>query len=237
MRQHDANGREIAKWLVEQVGARERVLHRLPTHPQYELASRQMSGFGGMISVELGTRERAAHVLEQGPSLFARRIAGRRGVADQPAGRNDPRLGSARTSRRDWAHRRARSALVRRRGRRGPAGRPGAGVRGDAGTRDAGAASGRETQWQRDTVAAARAAVRFRLAPPATLRPYALHSRTLPWPIASRSSRSRRARGSIPPIAPRSTRFARFPGSTKSFARSPDSSASAAFASCSSATR
>ena len=28
MRQHDANGREIANWLAERVGARERVLHR-----------------------------------------------------------------------------------------------------------------------------------------------------------------------------------------------------------------
>jgi cystathionine beta-lyase/cystathionine gamma-synthase len=35
----------------------------LPTHPQHDLAKRQMSGFGGMISVELDTRERAAHVL------------------------------------------------------------------------------------------------------------------------------------------------------------------------------
>ena len=32
----------------------------LPSHPQHELARRQMSGFGGMVSVELGTRVRAA---------------------------------------------------------------------------------------------------------------------------------------------------------------------------------
>jgi len=63
MRQHDANGREIAKWLVERVGQENVYYIGLPTHPQYELVCRQMSGFGGMISVELGTRERAAHVL------------------------------------------------------------------------------------------------------------------------------------------------------------------------------
>ena len=63
MRQHDANGRRVADWLVEQVGA-ERVFYAgLSTHPQHELAKKQMSGFGGMISVELDTRERAAHVL------------------------------------------------------------------------------------------------------------------------------------------------------------------------------
>src|SRR5207253_8841274 len=63
MRQHDANGRRIAEWLVEQVGP-ERVYYAgLPTHPQHELAKRQMTGFGGMISIELGSRERAAHLL------------------------------------------------------------------------------------------------------------------------------------------------------------------------------
>jgi cystathionine gamma-lyase len=65
MRQHDANGREIARWLVEQVGPEQVYYIGLPTHPQYELACRQMSGFGGMISVELGSRERADHVLER----------------------------------------------------------------------------------------------------------------------------------------------------------------------------
>jgi cystathionine gamma-lyase len=65
MRQHDANGREIARWLAEQVGPENVYYIGLPTHPQYELACRQMSGFGGMISVELGSRERADHVLER----------------------------------------------------------------------------------------------------------------------------------------------------------------------------
>jgi cystathionine beta-lyase/cystathionine gamma-synthase len=65
MRQHDANGRRIAQWLADRMG-HERVLYPgLPSHPQYELACRQMSGFGGMISVELGTKERAAQVLDR----------------------------------------------------------------------------------------------------------------------------------------------------------------------------
>jgi len=37
----------------------------LPSHPQHALAKRQMSGFGGMISIELGTKERANHVLKR----------------------------------------------------------------------------------------------------------------------------------------------------------------------------
>lgn len=63
MKQHDANGRAVARWLVEQLGAESVMYVGLPSHPQHELARRQMSGFGGMISIELGTRERAAHLL------------------------------------------------------------------------------------------------------------------------------------------------------------------------------
>ena len=65
MRQHDANGRVIARWLVERLGAESIMYVGLSSHPQHELAKRQMSGFGGMISVELGTRERANHVLKR----------------------------------------------------------------------------------------------------------------------------------------------------------------------------
>jgi cystathionine beta-lyase/cystathionine gamma-synthase len=65
MRQHDVNGRAIARWLVEQVGAESVMYVGLPSHPQHELAKRQMSGFGGMISIELGTRDRAAHLLKR----------------------------------------------------------------------------------------------------------------------------------------------------------------------------
>ncbi len=63
MRQHDANGRAVAAWLAGRVGEGCVVYPGLESHPQHELARRQMSGFGGMVSVDLGTRERAAHLL------------------------------------------------------------------------------------------------------------------------------------------------------------------------------
>ncbi|HEX4681739.1 MAG TPA: PLP-dependent aspartate aminotransferase family protein [Gemmatimonadaceae bacterium] len=87
MRQHDVNGREIAKWLAEQVGHENVYYIGLPSHPQYELAKRQMTGFGGMISVELGTRERAAHVLDR-VRLFAlaESLGGVESLISQPAG-------------------------------------------------------------------------------------------------------------------------------------------------------
>jgi cystathionine beta-lyase/cystathionine gamma-synthase len=65
MRQHDANGRRIAEWLTHQPRVRQVYYPGLLTHPQHDLACRQMSGFGGMISVELGD------------AAFARRVAER----------------------------------------------------------------------------------------------------------------------------------------------------------------
>ena len=63
MQRHDENGQTIAAWLAEQVGETNVFYPGLPSHPQYELAARQMRGFGGMISVETGSQERAARVL------------------------------------------------------------------------------------------------------------------------------------------------------------------------------
>jgi cystathionine gamma-lyase/cystathionine beta-lyase/cystathionine gamma-lyase/homocysteine desulfhydrase len=36
----------------------------LPTHPQYELAKKQMTGFGGMLAFETGSLENARTVLK-----------------------------------------------------------------------------------------------------------------------------------------------------------------------------
>ena len=63
MPRHDQNGRAIAAWLAERLGAERVIYPGLPSHPQHELAKAQMSGFGGMISVELDTKDRAAEVM------------------------------------------------------------------------------------------------------------------------------------------------------------------------------
>jgi cystathionine gamma-lyase len=65
MPRHDENGRQIAGWLAERLGEDKIIYPGLPSHPQHELAKAQMSGFGGMISVELGTKERANEVLSR----------------------------------------------------------------------------------------------------------------------------------------------------------------------------
>lgn len=87
MRQHDINGREIARWLAERVGPENVYYIGLPTHPQHELAKRQMTGFGGMISVELGSREKAAHLLEHVRVFaLAESLGGVESLISQPAG-------------------------------------------------------------------------------------------------------------------------------------------------------
>ncbi len=65
MKAHDANGRQIATWLAEKLGEESVIYPGLESHPQHQLAKQQMSGFGGMITVELGTVERAKQVLER----------------------------------------------------------------------------------------------------------------------------------------------------------------------------
>lgn len=65
MRQHDANGRIIAEWLVGHPKVGKVYYPGLPDHPQYELACRQMSGFGGMISFDVGELALARRIVER----------------------------------------------------------------------------------------------------------------------------------------------------------------------------
>jgi len=64
MRQHDENGRQVAQFLAEHPRVQKIYYPGLKSHPQHELAARQMSGFGGMISFETGSLENAKRVLE-----------------------------------------------------------------------------------------------------------------------------------------------------------------------------
>lgn len=64
MKQHDANGRRVAEYLSQHPKV-ERVLYPgLASHPQHELALRQMAGFGGMITFETGSLENAGNFLK-----------------------------------------------------------------------------------------------------------------------------------------------------------------------------
>jgi len=63
MQQHNANGLALAGFLDAHPKVQHVYYPGLPTHPQYELAKRQMRGFGGMIAFELGSLEAARRLL------------------------------------------------------------------------------------------------------------------------------------------------------------------------------
>jgi cystathionine beta-lyase/cystathionine gamma-synthase len=70
MRAHEANALKIARFL-EQHAAVERVRYPgLPSHPQHDLAGRQMRCFGGMISFEVKGGLEEARKIVQGTKLF-----------------------------------------------------------------------------------------------------------------------------------------------------------------------
>ncbi len=63
MKQHEENAKQFAKFLSKS-GAAEKVIYPgLKSHPQHELAKTQMRGFGGMVSADFGTLERAKKIL------------------------------------------------------------------------------------------------------------------------------------------------------------------------------
>ncbi len=58
MRQHEENARAIARFLMEHPRVEKVYYPGLASHPDHELAKRQMSGFGGMVSFQFkGTLE------------------------------------------------------------------------------------------------------------------------------------------------------------------------------------
>lgn len=64
MEAHDRNGRIVANFLAEHPAVQKVYYPGLASHPQHELASRQQTGFGGMVSFETGSLANAKKVLE-----------------------------------------------------------------------------------------------------------------------------------------------------------------------------
>jgi cystathionine beta-lyase/cystathionine gamma-synthase len=64
MERHNRNGQAMAEYLTEHPRVEAVHYPGLPSHPQHDLAARQMKGFTGMISMELGSIERARAVVE-----------------------------------------------------------------------------------------------------------------------------------------------------------------------------
>ncbi|MCI0442465.1 PLP-dependent aspartate aminotransferase family protein [bacterium] len=64
MQRHNENAIHIAEYLQHVKKVQHVYYPGLTTHPQYELARKQCSGFGGMISFEVGSLEKARKVVE-----------------------------------------------------------------------------------------------------------------------------------------------------------------------------
>jgi cystathionine beta-lyase/cystathionine gamma-synthase len=62
MAQHNANGLALAEFLATHPKVSHVIYPGLPSHPQHDLAKRQMRGFGGMVSFDVGTFEAARRV-------------------------------------------------------------------------------------------------------------------------------------------------------------------------------
>ncbi len=67
MKAHCGNALAVARWLEDRAGVEQVIYPGLISHPQHDLAARQMAGgFGGMVSLRLaGDLERTKRVLER----------------------------------------------------------------------------------------------------------------------------------------------------------------------------
>jgi cystathionine beta-lyase/cystathionine gamma-synthase len=63
MQQHSRNGMALAEFVAAHPKVKQVYYPGLCTHPQHELARRQMNGFGGMLAFDVGSLEAARRVL------------------------------------------------------------------------------------------------------------------------------------------------------------------------------
>ncbi len=70
MERHNANGLAVARWLEAHPRVDRVIYPGLPSHEQHALAKQQMSGFAGMVSIDVGTLARAK-ALTEGLRWFA----------------------------------------------------------------------------------------------------------------------------------------------------------------------
>jgi cystathionine beta-lyase/cystathionine gamma-synthase len=63
MAEHDSNGMTIAQHLAQHPKVKRVLYPGLPSHPQHKIARKQQTGFGAMISFDLGSMEAARQLL------------------------------------------------------------------------------------------------------------------------------------------------------------------------------
>ncbi|WP_223595904.1 trans-sulfuration enzyme family protein [Pseudomonas sp. A-R-19] len=71
MERHCSNALDLAQWLERQPQVSRVYYPGLPSHPQHELAQRQMRGFGGMIALDLNSDLAGAKRFLENVQIFA----------------------------------------------------------------------------------------------------------------------------------------------------------------------
>lgn len=87
MERHCQNGLKIARWLEGRRGIRRVIYPGLESHPQHDIAQRQMHGFGGMVSVVLDRDLAGTNRFLEHTQLFtlAESLGGVESLAEHPA--------------------------------------------------------------------------------------------------------------------------------------------------------
>ena len=87
MRQHEENALAVAEFLEDHPETATVNYPGLPSHPQHDLAKKQMSGFSGMVSFTLRGGTEAAHAAVQKTKLFhfAESLGGVESLVTHPA--------------------------------------------------------------------------------------------------------------------------------------------------------
>lgn len=87
MEKHYKNAMEIARYLGEHPKVKRTYYPGLESHPQHELAMRQMTGFGGMISFEIDGGLKEARRFLEGLTIFslAESLGGVESLIEHPA--------------------------------------------------------------------------------------------------------------------------------------------------------
>jgi len=87
MKAHCANALELARWLETHPAIEKVIYPGLPSHPQHELATRQMGGYGGIVSIVLKRGFEAARRFCERTELFtlAESLGGVESLVNHPA--------------------------------------------------------------------------------------------------------------------------------------------------------
>lgn len=87
MKAHCANALALAQWLEKQPAVEKVIYPGLPSHPQHELAGKQMAGYGGIVSIVLKGGFEAAKRFCEKTELFtlAESLGGVESLVNHPA--------------------------------------------------------------------------------------------------------------------------------------------------------